>query len=454
LSRKAFILDTNVLLNDPGAILSFDNSDVIIPLSVLKELDKHKTRTDEIGKNARGINRTLDGYRNGSSLLKGIKLINNGTLFIKTITKASFELLPHELKASSHEVDTGLIALMLELKSQNTKKIHTLITRDINLRVQCDALGIRSENYRIADHRTSMNELYGGVTRASLSKEKLDKFYQKNELELDEIDIEDTVFSNQFLVIKSDLKSGSAIGRYNADSKSIKRVIEKKKVFGLSPRNKEQNFALDLLLDPELKLITLTGPAGTGKTLLTLAAGCQQVIESKLYERLIIIKPVQPVGKDLGFLPGSLDEKLAPWISPIKDNLNFLFQTSSRASTTSNSRQKKDDHYLSLLFEKKVIEVEAIAFIRGRSIPNAYIVIDEAQNLSTHELRTIITRVGEGTKIILTGDIGQIDHPQLDVYSNGLTHAVERFKEYQLAGHITLLKGERSALATLASEIL
>jgi PhoH-like ATPase len=451
--RKAFVLDTNVLLNSPKSILSFKNSEVIIPLAVLRELDNFKLRNDAIGKNARSINRILDDYRQVGNLLKGITLENNSKLFIKTIKNESFDLLPDVIKNSMNGLDTALLAFMLELKNKYKRKQHILITRDINLRIQCDALGIQSENYRAADELPKNDERYGGVSRAYLSKNNIDMLYQNGELSKEILDVEP--YPNEFFVLKSDEQSSSAIARYDCDKKSFIRVGENKNIFGLSPRNKEQNFALNLLLDKSVNLVSLTGPAGTGKTLITLAAGCEQTIHGKYYERMIIIKPIQPVGKDLGFLPGSLDEKLAPWISPIKDNLNFLFRSPSTKTGSSNkNNNKQDNHYLSLLFEKKVIEIEAVAFIRGRSIPNAYIIIDEAQNLSMHELKTIITRAGEGSKIILTGDVEQIDHPQLDINTNGLTYAIEKFKNHGIAGHISLLKGERSALATLASEIL
>lgn len=452
--RKAFVLDTNVLLNSPNAILSFKNSEIIIPLAVLRELDNFKVRNDTIGKNARNVNRLLDEYRQVGNLLKGISLENNSKLFIKTIKNESFELLPDVVKNSINGLDTALLAFMLELKKQHKRKQHILITRDINLRIQCDALGIQSENYRIADELVHSDKRYGGVSRSFLSKDNINMLYQMGQVPKEAIEAEP--YPNEFFVLKSDEQSSSAIARYDHDKKNFIRVGDNKNIFGLTPRNKEQNFALDLLLDKNINLVSLTGPAGTGKTLITLAAGCKQTINDKYYERMIIIKPIQPVGKDLGFLPGSLDEKLAPWISPIKDNLNFLFRTpdSKTGNSNKNNHHKQDNHYLSLLFEKKVIEIEAVAFIRGRSIPNAYIIIDEAQNLSMHELKTIITRAGEGSKIILTGDVEQIDHPQLDINTNGLTYAIEKFKNHSIAGHVSLIKGERSALATLAAEIL
>jgi len=451
MTKKVFILDTNVLLNNPNAIHSFENCEIIIPLLVLKELDKHKNRPDETGKNARTVNRILDGYRNGSSLLQGIKLPNNIKLCVKTGTPKGTELLPQELK-SCNSVDTLLLALILELQAQNKRKEYILVTRDINLRIQCDALGIIAENYRITGSKVADTDLYGGVSRILVSQQQIDQFYKNGYLSSDICAEDLELYSNQFLVMKSDEQSASAIAKYDADKQILEKLPDIQNTFGIVARNKEQNFALNLLLDKDISLVTLTGPAGTGKTLLALATGCKQTVDSHQYEKLIIIKPIQPVGKDIGFLPGTLEEKLEPWISPIKDNLNYLFKTPG--TKPSSRKNKSNNHYLSLLLEKNKIEIEAIAYIRGRSIPNAYIIIDEAQNLSLHELKTIITRVGEGTKIVLTGDLGQIDHPQLDLFTNGLTHAVEQFKYYNLAGHVTLIKGERSQLATLASKIL
>ena len=448
MKKNVFVLDTNVLLSDPQAIYSFECSELIIPLFVIKELDKHKNRTDNVGKNARTIIKTLDNYRCESFLRNGVTLPGDSTLYIKTTTKKTLKHLPPDLNDKA-SVDVLFIALILELRAQTPDKKYTLITKDINLRIQCDALNINAEDYCTEETKRTFDDLYGGVSRLTVLQDQIDQFYKNGQLELDNISEKHELYSNQFIVMKSGEKSASAIGIYNQTNNSLQKLIDIKSIFGIFPRNKEQNFALNLLINEKTDLVTLVGPAGTGKTLLALAAGCHQVLETNKYEKLIIMKPIQSVGKDIGYLPGSLDEKLLPWTAPIKDNLNYLLKTD-----TTYVQNKDDNYYLSLLLEKNKIEIEAISYIRGRSIANAYIIVDEAQNLTLHELKTIITRVSENTKIVLTGDLEQIDHPQLGILNSGLTAVIERFKECNLAGHITLIKGERSPLATVASKVL
>lgn len=453
MSKKTFILDTNVLLNDTNSIYAFDEHDVIIPLAVLEELDNQKSRQDEVGKNARLISRILDELRKEGNLNKGILLPNGGTL---KISPADYDVkldLPGELDSS--KIDNVIIGFAHSM----TQKGHDciLVSKDINVRVKCDSLGVKSEDYlkmRIADTR---DEMYRGVTKITLSDEQIEQFYNNEPLIVDD----STLWPNEILVIKNPEESKSAIARFISSDKPLKRIHNSKDVFGLVPRNKEQQFSLDLLLDDSVKLVSLIGPSGTGKTLLAVAAGMQQVLGAgSKFDKLIITRPVQPVGKDIGFLPGTLEEKMDPWIAPVKDNLNFLvgnkFGGKKQKVKKDGDPEKefKRDPYLEMLFEDGRIEVEAIAFIRGRSIPNSFIIIDEAQNLSIHELKTIITRVGDGTKIVLTGDIEQIDNIHVDIFTNGLTYAVEKFKEFPIAGHITLIKGERSELATIASKVL
>lgn len=458
LKMKTFILDTNVLLSDPNSINAFDEHDVIIPLAVLEELDNHKSRQDEVGKNARQISRSLDDFRKIGNLNQGVKLNSGGILYVLPTTTDALNELPVELKQS--KVDNAIIAFALEMKLQN--KDCTLVSKDVNVRIKCDSLGILADDYlkmRVADTR---DELYRGVSKLTLLSEDIDAFYNNEPVFVPpEVLAEQPICPNEILVIKDPSGQQSAIARFVSPTQPIRHLNPAKDVFGLVPRNKEQQFALDLLLDQSIKLVTLIGPSGTGKTIFAVAAGLQQVLGGGAkYDKLIITRPVQPVGRDIGFLPGTMEEKMDPWIAPIKDNLNFL--VGNRGNKKFKSRKDGDDHsptfkrdpYLDGLFEDGKIEVEAITFIRGRSIPNAIIIIDESQNLSMHELKTIITRAGDNTKIILTGDIEQIDNVHVDVFTNGLTYAVEKFKEYAISGHITLQKGERSELATLASKIL
>lgn len=461
--KKTYVLDTNVLLSDPNSIFSFQEHDLIVPMAVLEELDHHKSRPDEVGQHARQVSRTLDDMRaGGKSLVKGAPLPGGGLLRIVSIDKGVLKDMPTELQID--KIDNLIIAFMLSLKGTE----NTLVSKDINVRIKCDSLGIRCEDYLKMRVASDPQKFYRGVEVIELPEADVDHFYKVGRLDLSiELIKERHLCPNQIVVIKHVVCGQtvkSAITKYPGDNDALVPVTKIDSAFGLKPRNKEQIFSLDLLFDPEIKLLTLVGPSGTGKTLLAVAAGLEQLkgLGAKpVYEKLIVTRPVQPVGKEIGFLPGTLEEKMEPWIAPIRDNLNFLVngkQRPGRAQKGSTDKagkpQNDDGMYLSLLQERGLIEIEAITFIRGRSIPNAMIIIDEAQNLSMHELKTIITRVGEGTKIVLTGDIEQIDNVHVDAYTNGLTCAVERFKDYPIAGHVTLLKGERSALATLASQIL
>ena len=463
--KKTYCLDTNILLADPSALNAFEDNDIVIPLIVLEELDNHKSRQDEVGRNARQISRTLDDLRKIGSLAVGVKLPNGGTLRIVTIDQSTLSELPAELRTT--KVDNALIAFMLKVKITNERSnseqfpIPILVTKDVNVRIKCDALGINCQDYlkmRVADDQ---EKLYRGVDVIEIPAHLVDKFYSTGELALneDEAMLErcKSWFSNQIIIIKHSFDgqtTRSAITRFTSLDKPLLSIDKIDSAFGLKPRNKEQTFAFDLLFDDSIKLVTLTGPAGTGKTCVVLAAALEQLNglgrdHKTRYEKLLITRPVLPIGKDIGFLPGTLEEKMEPWIAPIRDNLNFLINSNK----SSRIRQGNDD-YITMLQERGLIEVEAISFIRGRSIPNTFMIIDESQNLSVHELKTILTRVGEGTKIVLTGDIEQIDNVHVDMYTNGLTYAIEKFKHHNIAGHITLLKGERSALATLASQIL
>jgi PhoH-like ATPase len=460
-NKKTYVLDTNVLMSDPNAIFSFAEHDVIIPMVVLEELDRHKSRLDEVGRNVRHVTRLLDGLREKGSLLDGVPLKEGGILRVgkmDVISDVSLDGL--ELRKPDN--------MIIAFAKYHSKSI--LVSKDINVRIKCDGLGVKCEDYlkmRVAD---DPQKFFRGVEVIEVSEEVVDTFYREGKIDLPEDVRKDRkLYPNEIVVIKSVDGSQtvkSAITKCVDPAQPLIPIAKIEQAFGLKPRNKEQAFSLDLLFDDRIKLLTLVGPSGTGKTLLALAAALEQLKglgdESKAkYDKLIITRPVQPVGKDIGFLPGTMQEKMEPWIAPIRDNLNFLMDLRRNRPKKQRSRDRdsgicsvSDDVYLQLMQERGLIEIEAITFIRGRSIPNAFIVIDEAQNLSMHELKTIITRVGDGTKIVLTGDIEQIDNVHVDVFTNGLSYAVEKFKEYSIAGHVTLIKGERSELATLASKIL
>jgi PhoH-like ATPase len=453
--RKTYVLDTNVLLSDPKSINSFDDNDVIIPLAVVEELDKHKTRQDEIGGTARGVSRKLDELRALGSLHDGVPMSNGGTLRIAPISKKQIEQLPGDLDLN--KVDNQIIAFMLSLDENAT-----LVSRDINIRIKCDALGIPCQDY-LKIRVTEADNFYTGVKVVETDASVVSTFFSEGLLEnLDEVFPNEKFFPNQVVVLKS-TSSGksikSALGKFVKGSITPIRTIEN--AAGFRYRNKEQQFALDLLFDDSIKLVTLVSKAGTGKTSLALAAGLEQLIgygssSDAKYSKLIVTRPVMPLGKDIGFLPGTIEEKMAPWVAPIKDALNFLLEDKKQKPKAGRKADTdfSSNVYIQMMQEKGLIEVEALAYIRGRSIPNTYIIIDEAQNLSRAEIKTILTRVGEGSKVVLTGDIQQIDNTHVDAFSNGLTYAVEKFKEYDIAAHITLIKGERSSLATIASEIL
>jgi len=463
--KKTYILDTNVLLSDPNCFQNFQDNDLIVPILVLEELDRHKGRSDEVGRNCREVSRLLDKLGEDKSFKEGVELPGGGKLRILASANGYNELLPPELVQGS-SVDNMIIGFVLKLKKEECPDA-ILVSKDINVRVKCSSLGIEAQDYLSLRVSDSMETLYTGV-RVILTEESLvDDFYCGGTYTAAEVTKEPT-YPNQILVLKSVDEEGnttkSALTRIHPGG-TLSHLKKYDDIFGVRPRNKEQSFSIELLMDPSIKLLTLTGRAGCGKTLIALAAGLEQldtIGSKKTYQKLIVSRPVQPVGKDIGFLPGTLQEKMEPWISPIRDNLEFLLGSSVGKKATARRKKSEDgsstggfkDPYLDLMQQKGLIEIEAISFIRGRSIPNAFIIIDEAQNLTLHELKTIVTRAGEGSKIILTGDIEQIDNVHVDTFTNGLTYAVEKFKEYDLSGHVTLLKGERSELATLASKIL
>ena len=452
---KTYVLDTNVLLSDPDSINGFEDNDLLIPILVLEELDKHKTRNDDVGRNARQVSRTLDAMREEGSFHTGIKTRGGGTIKIVQSPQDPAILLPKELSVSS-SVDNMIIGFMLSYKNENL----VLVSKDINMRVKCDALGLKCQDYLNMRISSDLDELYRGVKLIHTTDSIVDLLYKSGEIKVEHVTNEQ-VFPNQIVVLKSVDNQGhtikSAMTRLHEDG-LLRSLTKIESIFGLRPRNKEQHFSLDLLMDENVKLLSMVGKAGSGKTLLALAAGLEQlntIGTLPRYQKLLVSRPIQPVGKDIGYLPGTLEEKMEPWIAPVKDNLDYLLGINGKKpGRKSKDNLMSSDPYLELMQQRGLIEIEAISFIRGRSIQNAFIIIDEAQNLSMHELKTIVTRVGEGTKIVLTGDIEQIDNVDVDAYTNGLTYAIEKFKEHSIAGHVTLLKGERSLLATLASKIL
>ena len=435
--KKTYILDTNVYLTDANSIFAFGKNDIMIPLKVIEEIDKHKKRQDSVGLNARNTIRILDLLREKGNLKKGVRIgKGKGLLYIR---HCDISLLPRELDPT--DADNMIIGTILaEKKNFPTKKI-IAVSRDVNMRIKFDSLDVITQDYTVGQVVQDSSMLYTGFAKHLVDDEIIDRFYdgEKIYLEADEAKLQP---NQMVMLVSSANEKKTGIARFINYNRPLRKIIERNDVWGVKPRNKEQNFALDLLLDPDVPIVTLVGKAGCGKTLCAIAAGLYQTVEDgqeSTYRRLIVTRPIQPLGRDIGYLPGTLEEKMAPWLSPIKDNLEYLLG---------------DRKMLDLYFDDGTIEVEAMTYIRGRSISNAYIVIDESQQLTQHEIKTILTRVGENTKIVLTGDIEQIDNVYVDETSNGLTYAVEKFKEHDISGHITLLRGERSKVATLAAKIL
>jgi len=451
MAKKTYVLDTSACLTDADCIFNYANNDIIIPLKVLQEIDKHKKRQDSVGINARMIIRSLDELRTKGCLQKGVRL-GKGKGILK-VAGGNPDVLPSDLDSSvpDHEI----ISTALHEDATNGSRKTVLVSRDINMRVICDSLGITSEDYTENEVIKRESDFYSGFTTILVDDQTIDQFYDGSKIKVSEEENRG-LFPNEFvMLVSSSNDKKTALCRFIDYQFPLMPVVQfKQGLWGVKARNKEQMFALDLLMDPEVQVVSLVGKAGSGKTLIAIAAGLEQVMSTidvkyglkegtsndVCYKRLVVSRPVMPMGKDIGFLPGTMEEKMAPWLAPVQDNLKFL----------TGDDQTTLDEYM----QRGLIEMEALTYIRGRSIANAFIVIDEAQNLTAHEVKTILTRVGEGTKIVLTGDIEQIDNIYINEMSSGLTHAVEKMKEFGITGHVTLKKGERSEVATLAAKVL
>ncbi|MEL6579488.1 MAG: PhoH family protein [Cyanobacteria bacterium J06621_12] len=440
--KKIFVIDTNVILHDPTAILRFEDNEIIIPIAVIEELDRFKKQPEMTGRNAREVARTLDQLRQQGDLTTGVELSNGGSLRVALSDRNTLKTLPLEL--SGDIADNAILAVGMQSK-QNSQYPVIVVSKDTNLRIKADALGLNAEDYET--DKVDVDELYTGTTEVLVSSEQISEFFQAGSVTL-----EREFLPNQDITLVDSLNpSHTALGMAEGKSSKIVPLVALPKlgVSRIQPRNREQRFALNLLLQDSIKLVTLVGKAGTGKTLLAIAAGLQKVADEKLYNRLLISRPVVPMGKDIGFLPGDINEKLTPWMQPLYDNFDLIFGTQENADKPGHWRRGHEE-----LIEMGMLQIEPLTYIRGRTIPQQFLIIDEAQNLTPHEVKTIITRAGEGTKVVLTGDPDQIDNPYIDAASNGLTYVVERFKHEPLAGHITLSRGERSGLAERATALL
>ncbi|AFZ35803.1 PhoH family protein [Stanieria cyanosphaera PCC 7437] len=440
--KKTFVLDTNVLLHDPNAIFRFEDNDVVLPMTIIEELDLFKKQPEMTGRNARQVSRSLDQLRQQGHLTKPIVLDHGGTLLVALCNRETLATLPPELEGDL--ADNTILAVALQLKQKCQCPV-VLISKDTNLRIKADALGLDAQDYQT--DKVDIQELYTGVTELIVSSEEINQFFHNGKLAV----TKELLANEAVTLIDAANPSHTALGMINAAGKEVLPLI-KLSTSGVSrihPRNREQKFALDLLLKDSVPLVTLVGKAGTGKTLLAIAAGLQKVADEKVYSRLLISRPVVPMGKDIGYLPGDIKEKLTPWMQPLYDNFDLIFGTQDLSDKPKHWRRGYED-----LIELGLLQIEPLTYIRGRTIPQQFLIIDEAQNLTPHEVKTIITRAGEGTKIVLTGDPDQIDNPYVDAASNGLIYVVERFKRESLAGHITLSKGERSSLAERAAILL
>ena len=443
MAKKNYVLDTSVYLTDADALYKFDNNDIFIPLKVLEEIDKHKKRQDSVGANARKIIRTLDEFRQKGNLQKGIR-IQKGKGILRVLSYEALKDVVFPADLDLRIPDHIILATAMAVREESSRKTF-VVSRDINMRVICDSIGLIAEDYKTEKIITSSEELYSGLVKHLVDDQVIDRFYAGEEITIHEDEVKTKWYPNQYVLLVSNANDKkTCIARFYTHYQPLKKIVHDKiPDWKISSRNKEQAFAIDLLLDPSVKVVSLVGRAGSGKTLCAIAAGLQQTIGlrgSNPYDRMIVSRPVQPLGKDIGFLPGTMEEKMLPWLMPIQDNLQFLLGG--------------DKNTLQMYVGNGKIEIEALTYIRGRSIANAFIIIDEAQNLTAHEIKTIMTRVGEGTKIVLTGDIEQIDNAYVNETTNGLAHAVEKFKEFPLSGHVTFTRGERSEVATLASKVL
>ena len=439
---KFFVLDTNVLLHNPNALFSFADNHVVIPFDVLEELDKFKKDTSDVGRSARTAIRHLDGLREKGHLMDGVEWNGHGGT-----VRVCIEHNPTPVPGlSSDSPDNRIIGVAYRLKHQGK---HTIfISKDINARIKSDSLGIQTEDFE--NQKVDYESLYSGYRELTVPPAVIDRLYTDKR-----IPVTDPVLAgltprlnpNEYVLFKAQgEESQTGLARFVPTQAAVLPLSRvKKPIFGVTPRNLQQIMALDLLLDDDVQMVTLMGTAGTGKTLLALAAGMFKCFTDSHYERLLVARPIMPMGRDIGYLPGSKDEKLSAWMKPIFDNLEFLLTDRRVHSGETANIEAKLKSYL----ESGKIVLEALTYIRGRSIPHQFMIVDEAQNLTPHEIKTIASRVGEGTKLVLTGDAEQIDNPYLDANSNGLSYTIEKLKASELVGHVTLVRPERSSLASL-----
>ena len=431
-----FILETNVLLHDPTAIRHFKACNVIIPLKVLEEIDQFKRELSERGRNARTVSRALDELRKQGRLSDGVKLEHGGTIQVIFADKEN----PFSVGLSADDL---ILKMAMDVMKAQPDVRCTVVSKDINLRLKADALGLEAEDYE-NDNSREADEIYTGQTVMDTDSEAISFFAREGHAVLPGMD---KLFPNQYVTLRNarDPKQ-TMLARYDEETTRLVKLLTMGEGAPIVPRNREQRFAMDALLNDKIKLVTLSGKAGTGKTLLAIAAGYHQVMDTRYYKRLLVSRPIFPMGRDLGYLPGTIEEKLDPWMQPIHDALELIVHTRSGAP----ANKKGGD----LLASNPLIDVEPLTYIRGRSIPNQFMIVDESQNLTPLEVKTVITRVGHDTKIVLTGDLYQIDNPYVDSLSNGLSAVVDKFRREPLAAHMLLTEGVRSEIAEKAANLL
>ncbi len=441
---RTYVLDTNVLLYDPNSLNVFEDNNLVIPITVIEEIDKFKKDLNDTGRNARTVSRRLDEMRQVGRLATGVPLKSGGCLRVEI--PPSDMAMPAGL--TERHNDNLILSMVYALGQKAECGEVILVTRDTNMRIKADSLGIMAEDYEHAHIRVDEN--YTGIQELTVTAGQMSELYERGWVPWEE----DRASANQFLLLRNEENpSQTGMARFDAKQNRLRVVGRHREgVWGIFARNKEQLFALDLLLDDNVELVTLSGMAGTGKTLLAMACGLRKVADDNLYRRLVVSRPIFPLGRDIGFLPGDISEKLNPWMKPIFDNLDLLLGTHKNGNE--EPRRGGGAPQYQPLLDQGILEVEPLTYIRGRSLPRQFMIVDEAQNLTPHEVKTVVTRAGEGTKVVLTGDPYQIDNPYVDSTSNGLSYVIERFKNCEAAGHVTLRKGERSQLAELAATLL
>jgi PhoH-like ATPase len=476
---KHFVVDTNVLLHDPNALFVFEEHEVVIPFTVIEELDRFKRDDGDRGRNAREAIRQLDRLRTAGRLVDGVRWgeLNSGAKVSGTRSRPQSrkDLSPRSgsvrIDVDMHErppmlgedkADNRIIAVALDMARQGVNVV--FVSKDLSARIKADALGLKTEDFE--NSKVNADALYTGAMSADVPGEFIDELYRDRMLPLARLSeflvhtgpdgqtIERQLLANQFLMLRdSDDEGHTGLARRLADTDHVIPVSgPRKPTFGIMARNVQQTMALDLLMDEEVRMVTLLGSAGTGKTLVAVAAGMAKVFSEERYDKLLVARPIMPMGRDIGYLPGSKDDKLQAWMQPIFDNVAYLLST--RGAPNQNADSLTTEQRIEKLIAGGQLVLEPLTYIRGRSIPHQFMIVDEAQNLTPHEVKTIVSRIGEGTKLVLTGDVGQIDNPYLDSASNGLAYAIEKMKGLGVVGHVTLSKSERSELASLAANLL